>query len=328
MTGTAEASEPLTFDDVKLAASRLEGAVRRTPVLTSTTLDERTRARVFIKAENFQRAGAFKFRGAYNKTSCLSLADRERGVITVSSGNHAQALALAGRLCKTEVLVLMPEDSPATKVQATRAYGAAVETFDRYTEDMDKLLERVAKERALTIVHPYDDRLVMAGQGTAALELIEEVGAIDTLLVCIGGGGLIAGCATAAKGCNAVTRIIGVEPAAGDDTRRSLHAGKRVGISMPRTIADGQQLTMPGELTFEVIRRLVDEVVLVSDQQILDAMVFLFNRMKVVAEPSGACALAALLGGEVESAGQRVGVIISGGNIGHARFCELTGSEA
>jgi threonine dehydratase len=317
----------ITLEDVTTAARQLDGVARRTPVLTSTALDRRVGASVFIKAESFQRAGSFKFRGAYTKTSSLGESDLASGVISISSGNHAQALALASSLCGTRAVILMPEDSPATKVDATRAYGAEVIRFDRYEVDMDGLLAERARERGLTMIHPYDDWAVMAGQGTAALELLQDVGELDLLLAPVGGGGLIAGCATAAKGLQPTVRVVGVEPAAGDDTQRSLRAGRRVHIEMPRTIADGQQLPAPGELTFEVIRRLVDDVVTVTDDEIVDGMIFLFERVKVVAEPSGACALAALLAGRLDAAGRRVGVILSGGNISCERFCDLLNSR-
>jgi threonine dehydratase len=283
---------------------------------------------VFLKCENYQRGGAFKFRGAYNKVSSLSREDLDRGVISLSSGNHAQALALSARLCKTNALVLMPQDVAMTKLAATRGYGADVLTFDRYATDFDDLLQRVAQERCMTIVHPFDDWMVIAGQGTVALELIQKVRDVDLMLVPVGGGGLIAGCAIAAKALLPKISIIGVEPEEGDDVRRSLRAGRRIRINVPQTIADGQQLPTPGELTFEVIRRHVDDIVTVTDVEIISAMAFLFERMKVVAEPSGASALAALLSQKVQVAGLRTGVIISGGNVGLARFCDLTSAEA
>lgn len=278
---------------------------------------------MLLKAENLQRVGAFKFRGAYNKISSLGAAELERGVVAASSGNHAQAVALAARLCGASPVVLMPEDAPATKRAATAGYGAEIVLFDRYRVDREALLRTTAEQTGRVLVHPYDDWLVMAGQGTAALELVEERGPLDVLACPVGGGGLIAGCATAAQGLAPGTRVVGVEPEASDDTRRSLEAGQRVEIEMPHTIADGQQLTTPGELTFEVVKERVGEVVTVTDAEILAAMAFLFERLKVVAEPSGASALAALLAGRIQVAGLRVGVVISGGNVGSARFCEL-----
>jgi threonine dehydratase len=283
---------------------------------------------VLLKAENLQRIGAFKFRGAYNAVASLSDEERGRGVATVSSGNHAQALALAARLTGARAVILMPDDAPAGKVAATKGHGAEVIRFDRYGQDREELLAALVAERGLVPVHPYDDERVMAGQGTVALELIEDAGPVDVLLVCVGGGGLVSGCATAAKGLLGDVRVVGVEPEAGDDTRRSLAAGERVRIPVPRTIADGQQLPAPGELTFPVIRERVDAVELASDAEIVDAMRFLFERLKTVAEPSGACALAALLAGRVgDVRGLRVGVTISGGNVTAARFAELVGRE-
>jgi threonine dehydratase len=314
----------ISLDDVRAAAQRLGGVAHRTPVLTSRGLDEATGARVLLKAENLQRGGAFKFRGAYNAVASLSDAERRRGVATVSSGNHAQALALAARLHGTPAVILMPHDSPAGKLAATLAHGAEVIRFDRYAQDREELLAALVAERGLVPVHPYDDERVMAGQGTVALELIEDAGPIDLLLVCVGGGGLIAGCATAAKGLRSDVCVVGVEPEAGDDVRRSLRAGERVRIPVPRTIADGQQLPTPGERPFEVIRERVDDVALASDAEIVDAMRVLFERLKTVAEPSGACALAALLAGRVgDVRGRRVGVTITGGNVTAARFAEL-----
>ena len=312
------------LEDVRAAAGRLRGLAHRTPVLTSRHLDGLTGAHVFLKAENLQRTGAFKFRGAANAIACLDPGERARGVATVSSGNHAQALALAASLERVRATILMPEDSPPGKLDATRGYGAEVVLFDRYAGDREELLAALVAERGLVPVHPYDDPRVMAGQGTLAAELLEDAGPLDVLLVCVGGGGLIAGCATAAKALAPGIRVVGVEPAAGDDTRRSLQAGRRVRIPVPRTIADGQQVPTPGELTFEVTRRLVDEVVVATDEEIVDAMRVLFERLKTVAEPSGACALAALLAGRVDAAGQRVGVTLSGGNVSVARFAALT----
>jgi threo-3-hydroxy-L-aspartate ammonia-lyase len=314
----------ISLDDVRAAAARIDGLAHRTPVLTSRALDEATGATVFLKAENLQRAGAFKFRGACNAVASLSGAERGWGVATVSSGNHAQALALAARLHGVRATILMPDDAPEGKLAATRGYGAEVVPFDRYAQDREELLAALVAERGLVPVHPYDDERVMAGQGTAALELIEDAGPLDLLLVCVGGGGLIAGCSTAAKGLLPGVRVIGVEPEAGDDVKRSLEAGKRVRIPVPRTIADGQQLPTPGERTFPVIKERVDGVVLASDAEIVDAMRFLFERCKTVAEPSGACAVAALLAGRVPDArGLRVGVTISGGNVTAERFAEL-----
>jgi len=314
----------ITLDDVQQAAKRLDQVAHRTPVLTGRQLDEATNTqRVLLKAENLQRAGAFKFRGAYNAVASLEPQQRARGVATVSSGNHAQALSLAARLHEAPAVILMPEDAPPGKLAATRGYGAEVVLFDRYGEDREALLAALVEERGLVPIHPYDDERVMAGQGTATLELLEDAGPLDVLLVPVGGGGLLSGGATVARALSPDTRLIGVEPEAGDDFKRSLAAGERVRIEVPRTIADGQQLPMPGELTFPVIRELVDEVVTVSDAEIVDAMRLLFERVKTVVEPSGASAFAALLAGRVDATGQRAGVILSGGNVTAARFAEL-----
>jgi threo-3-hydroxy-L-aspartate ammonia-lyase len=316
----------ITLDDVQAAAGRLAGVAHRTPLLTGRQLDEATgAARVFLKAENLQRAGAFKFRGAYNAVASLSADERARGVATVSSGNHAGALALAARLHEVPAVILMPDDAPAGKLAATAGYGAEIIGFDRYAEDREELLAALVAGRGLVPIHPYDDERVMAGQGTAALELLEDAGGLDAVLVCLGGGGLLSGCATAIKALSPDTRVIGVEPEEGDDFVRSLAAGERVRIPVPRTIADGQQLPMPGELTFPVIQELVDEVVTVSDAEIVDAMRLLFERTKTVTEPSGACAFAALLAGKVDATGERVGVTLSGGNVTASRCAELLG---
>jgi threo-3-hydroxy-L-aspartate ammonia-lyase len=314
----------ITLDDVQAAARRIDGVAHRTPVLTSRALDEAVGATVLLKAENLQRIGAFKFRGAYNAVASLTEDERSRGVATVSSGNHAQALALAARLLGGRAVILMPDDAPPNKVAATEGYGAEVIRFDRYGQDREELLAELVADRGLVAIHPYDDERVMAGQGTVALELIEDAGPLDVLLVCVGGGGLIAGCATVATALLDDVRVVGVEPEEGDDTRRSLQAGERVRIPVPRTIADGQQLPEPGELTFPVVQERVDDIALASDAEIVNAMRFLFERVKTVTEPSGACAVAALLAGRVgDVRGLRVGVTISGGNVSAERFAEL-----
>jgi threonine dehydratase len=318
----------ITIADVRAAQARLDGVAHRTPVLHSRTLDARTGATVYLKAECLQRGGAFKFRGAYNMISALPPEARRRGVAAYSSGNHAQAVAIAAGMLGSTAVILMPADTPEAKLAATRGYGAEVITYDRYTQDREALGAALAQERGLALVPPYEHPAVMAGQGTAAVELLEEAPGLDLLLAPVGGGGLIAGCATAAKALVPGIRVVGVEPEAGDDTRRSLAAGERVRIETPRTIADGQQADIPGALTFEVNARLLDGVELVSDTDILAAMAFLFDRMKLVAEPSGASAVAALLAGRVRAPGARVGVIVSGGNVGVARFCELLGRRA
>lgn len=314
---------PLTLQDVRAAAAVLDGVAHRTPVLTSATLDELTGARVHCKAEQLQRTGSFKFRGAFHAVSRLSEAERLRGVAAFSSGNHAQAVALAARLHGAAAVILMPSDAPIVKVNATRGYGAEVVTYDRYTEDRAALATALAADRGVTLIPPFDHPHVMAGQGTVALELLETVGNLDLLVVCVGGGGLIAGCATVAKALHPQLRVVGVEPEAGDDTKRSLEAGERVEVDVPRTIADGQQNTAPGVLTFPINERLVDDIALVSDAEIVAAMRFAFERLKIVTEPSGASALAALLAGTVDACGLRVGVTISGGNVDAERFAGL-----
>lgn len=317
---------PVTLEDVRDAAARIEGVAHRTPVLRSRTLDSLAGAEVFLKCENLQRIGAFKFRGAYNAASRLSSEQLARGIAAYSSGNHAQAVALAARELGTTAVILMPEDTPRSKLEATAGYGARIVTYDRYTGDRVALGEALAAERGLTLIPPYEHPHVIAGQGTAALELIEEVGELDALVAPVGGGGLIAGSATAAKALRPGIRVIGVEPEAGDDTRRSLEAGGRVSIPVPRTIADGLAAETPGKLTFSVNRRLVDEIVLVDDDRIRDAMRLAFERLKTVVEPSGAAALAAVLAGLPDPLPSRVGVIVSGGNVGAQRFAELLGS--
>jgi threonine dehydratase len=280
-------------------------------------------ASVHVKAECFQRGGSFKFRGAYTKIASLDETTRTRGVLAYSSGNHAQAVTIAARLLDTRATILMPEDAPTAKVDATRGYGAEIVTYDRWSENREELGAALAAERGLELVPPYDDPLVMAGQGTTALELLEEVRDLDVLVVPVGGGGLMAGCSTVAKALRPEIRVVGVEPETGDDTRRSLAAGKRINGGVPRTIADGLQAAEPGKLTFEVNRQRVDEIVTVSDAEIVDAMAFLFDRLKIVTEPSGAIGVAALLAARISAPGARVGVIVSGGNVGVARFAEL-----
>ena len=312
-------------DDIAAAAARLQGVARRTPVFTSRTADERTGAQVFFKCENFQRMGAFKFRGAYNALAQFTPAQRRGGVIAFSSGNHAQAIALSARLLGMPSVLVMPQDSPAAKLAATREYqrgqpGSEVVLYDRYTEDREAIGARLAVERSMTLIPPYDHAHVMAGQGTAASELIQETGPLDLLLVCVGGGGLIAGCAVAAAHLSPGVGEVGVEPEAGNDTQQSLARGEIVHIDTPQTIADGAQTQHSGRLTFPVIRRLVREIVTVSDAQLVRTMRFFAERMKMVVEPTGCLAAAALLEGVVPARGQRVGVIVSGGNVDLARY--------
>jgi threo-3-hydroxy-L-aspartate ammonia-lyase len=319
---TADGPLPISIDDVRAAAERIAGLAHRTPLLRSRTLDGLVGAAVALKPENLQRAGAFKFRGACNAVAAL----RPDGVCSVSSGNHAQALALAAREHRARATILMPRDAPASKRAATEGYGAEVIEFDRYVDDRDALARELAAERGLTLIHPYDEPLVMAGQGTVGLELAGDVEDLDVVVVPCGGGGLLSGVATAVKALRPAARVVGVEPQASDDTARSLRAGGRVTVEVRPTIADGQQLRTPGERTWPVVRALVDDVVTVSDPEIVDAMRLLFERVKVVAEPSGASALAALLAGRVELRGGTVGVVISGGNVDTARFASLVGS--
>ncbi len=313
----------VTLDDVEDAADRLAGVANRTPVLTSRTLNDRVGAEVYLKAECFQRTGSFKFRGAFNAIASLPALDRARGVATYSSGTHAQAVASAAALHDVRAVILMPEDAPALKIAATRDYGAKIVTYDRYSEERDTLGDALAHDRGMTLIPPYNHWDVIAGQGTTALELFAEVSPLDTLMVCVGGGGLISGCATVAKAQAAPPRVVGVEPGAGDDARRSLQEGRIVTIPTPRTIADGQQTTSVGERTFAVIQERVDDIVTVTDPEIVSAMRFVFERLNVVLEPSGASALAAVMAGKVDVTGQRVGVTLSGGNIGVDRFVRL-----
>jgi threonine dehydratase len=315
----------VALDDVRRAAARLNGVAHRTPVLTSRTLDELLGARVSLKAESFQRGGAFKFRGAYNAISSLSPEARARGVCTASSGNHAQAVAIACELTGARSVILMPFDAPALKRAATESYGAEVIGFDRYATDRDALLTELAAERGLTVVHPYDNPAVMAGQGTVAMELLAQAGELDVVVVPVGGGGLISGCATVVKSTTAGCRVIGVEPEASDDVARSMRSGQRERVTVTQTIADGQQTPTPGELTWPVIVSLVDEVVTVSDAEIVDAMRFCFERCKLVVEPSGACALAAAMAGRVAVDGMRVGIVLSGGNVDPRTLAGLFG---
>ena len=314
-----------TFDDVVTAAGRIAGHAHRTPVLTSRTIDEELGAEVFFKCENFQRMGAFKFRGAFNALSCFDAEQRRRGVVAFSSGNHAQAIALSARILGMPAVIVMPEDAPATKIAATKGYGARVVFYDRYTEDREAIGRRLAHDEGLTLIPPYDHPHVIAGAGTAALELIEEVGTLDALFMCLGGGGLLAGSALSARARSPRTRIYGVEPEAGNDGQRSFRSGAIVHIDTPKTIADGAQTQHLGEYTFAIIRRDVDDVLTVSDDALVDAMRFFASRMKMVVEPTGCLAAAAVRGSAREIAGQRIGVIVSGGNVDLGRFAALVG---
>jgi threo-3-hydroxy-L-aspartate ammonia-lyase len=318
----------LEFDDIRAAAARLQGVAHRTPVLRSRTLDQLLGAQVFMKAENLQRMGAFKFRGGFNAVNVLTDAQRARGVVAFSSGNHAQAVALAAQLHGCAATIVMPQDAPASKVAATKAYGAEVVTYDRYSEDRAAVAARIVAERQAELIPPFDHLPVMAGQGTAALELIEDIGTLDALIVCAGGGGFLSGCAVAAKHLLPDIHVYGAEPQRGNDMQQSLRSGRIVSIEVPRTICDGQQTQAVGRQPFEVIQRLVRDVLTVPDRGVVDAMRFAFERMKVVLEPSGACALAALMHAPGAFRGQRVGVTLSGGNVDVARFVALmSGAE-
>jgi len=313
----------ISFDDVAAAAQRLAGVAHRTPVMTSRTADALCGGTLFFKCENLQRMGAFKFRGAYNALAQFTPEQRRAGVIAFSSGNHAQAIALSARLLGMPAAIVMPKDAPQMKIDATRGYGAEVLLYDRYTENREALGAKIAEERGMTLIPPYDHPHVMAGQGTAALELIDDVGALDLLFVCVGGGGLISGCATAAKHRLPDCAVIGVEPEAGNDVQQSLERGEIVHIDVPRTIADGAQTQHAGRYTFPVIQALVDAVVTVTDEQLVKTMRFFGERMKIVVEPTGCLGAAAALDNVVDVRGKRVGVILSGGNIDLRRYAEL-----
>ncbi|HEX5081652.1 MAG TPA: threo-3-hydroxy-L-aspartate ammonia-lyase [Blastocatellia bacterium] len=305
----------LTFNDILKARERLRGVAHRTPVLRSRQFNEHSDCEVFFKAENLQRVGAFKFRGAYNKLASLSYDERKRGALAYSSGNHAQAMALAGKLLGVRVAIVMPQDAPEIKVAATRAYGAEVIFYDRYSESREETGEKICRERGMTLVPPFDDYAVMAGQGTAALELLEEVPELDILLVPTSGSGLLAGCAVAARHMRPQIRVFGVEPEAGNDTWQSFRKGERVEIPVPKTIADGLQVTAPGKLTFPIIRELVEDILLVNDQELISTIRFILERMKVLVEPSGAAGAAAVFHRKLDFTGKRAGVLLSGGNV-------------
>jgi threonine dehydratase len=305
----------VTFDDVEAAARRIAGAAKVTPVMSSGSLDERLGARVFLKCESFQRAGAFKFRGAYNAISRLSEADRRRGILAYSSGNHAQAVALASRMLGAAATVVMPKDAPAVKRKATEGYGARVVAYDPAREDREEVARRLQAEGDPVLIPPFDHPDVVAGQGTSAMELFDEMGTLDLLLVPCGGGGLLSGSAIAAKRLSPGCRVVGVEPEAADDAMRSFRTGTLQTVRNPRTIADGARTPSLGKITFPLVRQHVDDMVTVSDDDILRAMRFLWERMKLVVEPTGALGLAAAWRGAVDVAGKRVGVILSGGNV-------------
>lgn len=306
---------PVSFADVQAAATRVDGVAHRTPVMTSRTVDRQTEATVFFKCENFQRVGAFKFRGAYNTLSQLSDEQKKRGVVTFSSGNHAQAIALAGRLLNIPRVIVMPDDAPKVKLAATKAYGAEIVVYDPKTTVREELAASIADERGMALIPSFDHPHVVAGQGTTALELIEDVGELDVLLVGCGGGGLLSGCAIAADALAPDCQVIGVEPEAGDDATRSFRTKTIQTVRNPDTIADGARTSSLGEITFPLVLEYVDDMVTVSDEAILRAMFFLWERMKLVVEPTGALATAALLLGNLPVKGRRVGVVITGGNV-------------
>ncbi len=303
------------YIDVESAAQQIAGAALRTPVITSRTVDRRTGASVFFKCENFQRAGAFKFRGAYNALSRLSPDERRRGVVTFSSGNHAQAIALAGQILDIPRVIVMPDDAPAVKRTATEGYGAEVVVYDRARDDREAIGRRLAEERGLTLIPPYDHPHIIAGQGTAARELFEDVGPLDILLSPCGGGGLLSGSALAAEGLSPGCRVIGVEPAAGDDATRSFRTKQLQKVDNPQTVADGARTPSLGTLTFPLVLQHVSDMTTVEDEPLLRSMFFLWERLKLVVEPTGALGAAALLEGRVEARGKRVGVVLSGGNV-------------
>ena len=304
----------VSWEDIEAAHRRISPHARRTPVLTSATVDARTGARVFFKCENFQRMGAFKFRGAYNALSQLTPEEKRRGVIAYSSGNHAQAVALAGKLLQVPTVIVMPDDAPAVKLNATRGYGAQIVLYGE-NDSREEIATRLSVEKNLSLIPPFDHPHIVAGQGTAAKELIEDAGPLDLLLAPCGGGGLLSGCAVAAKHLNPSCRVIGVEPAAGDDAARSFKTKTLQTIAVPDTIADGARTTSLGKVTFPLVMRYVDDMLTVSDDDLLRTMFFLWERMKVVVEPTGVLGAAALLQGKVQANELRVGVVLSGGNV-------------
>jgi threo-3-hydroxy-L-aspartate ammonia-lyase len=313
------------IDDVRNARDTLAGLAVRTPIVTSHAADERVGSTVFFKCENLQRTGAFKFRGAYNALSQALASTSSRGVVTFSSGNHAQAIALSAQLLGIQAVIVMPQDAPASKVSATQGYGAEIVRYDRYRESREQLARAVASERGFVLIPPYDHPDVIAGQGTVAMEILEQIKDLDQLVVPLGGGGLLGGCAIAAKAANPACRLVGVEPESGNDGQQSLRAGRIVHIDTPRTIADGAQTQHLGEHTFPILQQLVDRIVTVSDDQLIDTMRFCADSMSMVVEPTGCLAAAAVLNGLVEVKGESVGIVLSGGNIDSARFAQLVG---
>ncbi len=311
------------FDDVRAAAARIAGIAHRTPLVRSRTIDERAGASVTLKCEQFQRMGAFKFRGAYNCLAQLSPAERGAGVVAYSSGNHAQGVALAAQLLEIPATIVMPRDAPASKLAATRGYGAEVVLYERSEENRAVIAQGIAQERGATIVPPYDDERIVAGAGTAVLEMFEDAGPFDVVVAPVGGGGLLSGSALAAHGIDARTAVWGVEPEAGNDVQQSLARGERVVIDVPDTIADGLQTQSPGEITFGVLRAHAAGIATVTDDELVATMRVLFERCKLVVEPSGAAALAAVLHEKIPVRGKRVGVVLSGGNVDRVRYAAL-----
>jgi threonine dehydratase len=322
MNPTAPTALP-TYDDVVAAAARIAGHAHRTPVLTSRGLDAEWGAQVFFKCENLQRMGAFKFRGAFNALARFDAAQRKAGVVAFSSGNHAQGIALAARELGIPATIVMPQDAPAAKVAATQGYGATVVFYDRYTEDREQITRALADRHGLTLIPPFDHADVLAGQGTAAKELFEEVGELDALFVCLGGGGLLSGSALATRALSPRCRLYGVEPEAGNDGQQSFRSGAIVHIDTPKTIADGAQTQHLGQITFPIIQRDVDDILTVTDAQLVDGLRFFAERMKLVVEPTGCLGFAAASALRDQLRGQRVGVIISGGNVDLARLGAL-----
>ncbi|WP_338639981.1 threo-3-hydroxy-L-aspartate ammonia-lyase [Burkholderia pyrrocinia] len=317
-----------TYDDVAAAAARLDGHAHRTPVMTSRTIDEALGAQVFFKCENLQRMGAFKFRGAFNALSRFDAEQRRNGVVAFSSGNHAQAIALSARILGIPATIVMPQDAPAAKVAATRGYGGNVVTYDRYTEDREQIGRDLAEKHGLTLIPPYDHPDVIAGQGTAAKELFDEVGPLDAVFTPLGGGGLLSGTALATRALSPHAKLYGVEPEAGNDGQQSFRSGAIVHIDTPRTIADGAQTQHLGNLTFPIIRRDVDDILTATDAELVDCMRFFATRMKIVVEPTGCLSFAAVRRMKDQLQGKRVGVVISGGNVDLENFCALVSASA
>ncbi|AOI63075.1 serine dehydratase [Burkholderia territorii] len=317
-----------TYDDVAAAAARLDGHAHRTPVMTSRTIDEALGAQVFFKCENLQRMGAFKFRGAFNALSRFDATQRRHGVVAFSSGNHAQAIALSARILGIPATIVMPQDAPAAKMAATRGYGDNVVTYDRYTEDREQIGRALAEKHGLTLVPPYDHADVIAGQGTAAKELFDEVGPLDAVFTPLGGGGLLSGTALATRALSPHAKLYGVEPEAGNDGQQSFRSGSIVHIDTPRTIADGAQTQHLGNLTFPILRRDVDDILTATDAELVDCMRFFATRMKIVVEPTGCLSLAAARRMKDELKGKRVGIVISGGNVDLENFCALIAASA